>query len=226
MRHIVKTEPPKEFIDYCKTPGVSYEGLSGEPKRKLRKRLLEDQGYICCYCGMEIFDNEHTKIEHVQCRKNHNDLALCFDNMLVSCDGGESDRSAYNKGKASKLSRRTMEEHQPHCDAKKGEKDIPVSPLDVDIERFITYFDDGSVEGYGEQGRTLIQVLGLDAKYLQTLRKNAVVSYLENTIDDTDTEIEKLHSLVDGKYQPFCFVISQCLSVQRENIESFAGCAG
>lgn len=32
MRHINKTVPPEEFIDYCKTPGVSYEGLSGEPK--------------------------------------------------------------------------------------------------------------------------------------------------------------------------------------------------
>lgn len=70
MRHINKTVPPEEFIDYCKTPGVSYEGLSGEPKRKLRRRLIEDQGYICCYCGMEIFDDEHTKIEHVQCQKN------------------------------------------------------------------------------------------------------------------------------------------------------------
>lgn len=49
MWHINKTRPPEEFVEYCKTPGVSYEGLSGEPKKKLRKRLVEDQGYICCY---------------------------------------------------------------------------------------------------------------------------------------------------------------------------------
>lgn len=84
MWHINKTRPPEEFVEYCKTPGASYEGLSGEPKKKLRKRLVEDQGYICCYCGMEISDDEHTKIEHVQCQKYHGDLALCFDNMLAS----------------------------------------------------------------------------------------------------------------------------------------------
>ena len=145
MRHINKTVPPEEFIDYCKTPGVSYEGLSGEPKRKLRRRLIEDQGYICCYCGMEIFDDEHTKIEHVQCQKKHTDLVLCFDNMLASCDGGDSDRAAYRKAKNS---HQTIEEHQQHCDAKKGEKDIPVSPLDADIERFVTYFEDGSVQKF------------------------------------------------------------------------------
>ncbi len=46
MWHINKTRPPEEFVEYCKTPGASYEGLSGEPKKKLRKRLVEDQGYI------------------------------------------------------------------------------------------------------------------------------------------------------------------------------------
>jgi len=223
MRHINKTVPPEEFIDYCKTPGVSYEGLSGEPKRKLRRRLIEDQGYICCYCGMEIFDDEHTKIEHVQCQKKHTDLVLCFDNMLASCDGGDSDRAAYRKAKNS---HQTIEEHQQHCDAKKGEKDIPVSPLDADIERFVTYFDDGSVKGYGEKGCALVQTLGLNAKYLQTLRKNAIESYIENQIDDIDTEIEKLHSLVDGKYQPFCFVISQLLSSSIEDKELFVTHAG
>lgn len=224
MRHIDKTTPPKEFEDYCKTPGASYEGLSGDPKKELRKRLVEDQGYICCYCGMEISDDEHTKIEHVQCQKDHGDLALCFDNMLASCDGGDNDREAFNK--ASKISRRTMERHQRHYDAKKDERDIPVSPLDADIESFITYFDDGTVRGYGEQGEKLIQTLGLDVKYLQTLRKNAIDSYLENPIDDLEAEINKLNTLVDGKYQPFCFVISQCLSALREDKDLLVSLAG
>lgn len=209
MRHIDKTTPPKEFEDYCKTPGASYEGLSGNPKKELRKRLVEDQGYICCYCGIEILDDKHTKIEHVQCQKDHGDLALCFDNMLASCDGGDRDREVYNK--ASKEKRKEMERHQRHCDAKKEERDIPVSPLDVSIENYITYFDDGSVKGYGEQGTELIQILGLDVRYLQTLRQNAIESYFENPIDDIEIEIEKLRTPKDGKLQPFCFVIEQCL---------------
>lgn len=209
MRHINKTFPPDEFTEYCKTPGVSFEGLTGAPKKALRKRLVEDQGYICCYCGMEISDDEHTKIEHVQCQKNHGDLALCFDNMLASCDGGDSDREAFNK--SNKRKRQNIDHHQRHCDAKKEERDIPVSPLNDDIENFITYFDDGTVKGYGEYGTEIIQILGLDVKYLQTLRQNVIESYFENPIDDIEKEIEKLHTPKDGKLQPFCFAIEQCL---------------
>ena len=132
MWHINKTRPPEEFVEYCKTPGVSYEGLSGEPKKKLRKRLVEDQ-------------------------------------------------------------------------------DIPVSPLDIGIENFITYFDDGSVKGCDDSGEQLVQILGLNARYLQTLRKNAIDSYLEIPMDDIKTEIEKLHVLNSGRLQPFCFAIEQCL---------------
>lgn len=210
MWHINKTRPPEEFVEYCKTPGASYKGLSGESKKKLRKRLVEDQGYICCYCGMEISDDEHTKIEHVRCQKYHSDLALCFDNMLASCDGGESDRQSFNK--AGRIERRTMQKHQKHCDAKKEEKDIPVSPLDTGIESFITYFDDGSVKGCNDLGEQLVQTLGLNIRYLQTLRKNAIGSYLEIQIDDIETEIEKLHVKRDGRLQPFCFAIEQCLN--------------
>ena len=209
MWHINKTRPPKEFVEYCKTPGASYKGLSGESKRKLRKRLVEDQGYICCYCGMEISDDEHTKIEHVKCQKYHSDLALCFDNMLASCDGGESDRKAFSK--AGRPERQTMQKHQEHCDAKKEDQDIPVSPLDIGIENFITYFDDGSVKGCDDSGEQLVQILGLNARYLQTLRKNAIDSYLEIPMDDIKTEIEKLHVLNSGRLQPFCFAIEQCL---------------
>lgn len=103
MWHINKTRPPKEFVEYCKTPGASYKGLSGESKRKLRKRLVEDQGYICCYCGMEISDDEHTKIEHVKCQKYHSDLALCFDNMLASCFAIEQCLYAIQKDKENEL---------------------------------------------------------------------------------------------------------------------------
>ena len=71
MRHITKTTPPQEFVEYLKTPDVSFDGLSGVPKEALRQRLLEDQGYICCYCGRRIDNDKHTKIEHIKCQKNH-----------------------------------------------------------------------------------------------------------------------------------------------------------
>lgn len=93
MRRIQKTIAPQEFIDFRKNmPGTGFGNLSGEPKNALRKRLLEDQGYICCYCGQRI-DDDNTKIEHIKPQKYFPELSLDFNNMLASCDGGEKDRN-------------------------------------------------------------------------------------------------------------------------------------
>lgn len=196
MRHIVKTSPPQEFIDYKKTPGVSFEGLSGDPKRALRQQLLEDQGYICCYCGKRIYNDNHTKIEHIKCQANYGELALDYNNMLASCDGGENDRS---NGAA----------HQIHCDAKKGNQEIPLSPLDKDIENTLSFFEDGTVKGKGEKGKELIRVLGLDAEFLNTERRNAIEQYELCWPQNLEEELSLLKQKDNGYYDEFCFVLEQ-----------------
>lgn len=197
MRHITKTVPPQEFVDYCATPGVSYDNLSGTPKIKLRQRLLEDQGYICCYCGRRIENDKHTKIEHIKCQENNKDLALCFENMLASCDGGEQDRE-----------NRVRPKHKVHCDAKKENDDIPISPLDETIEDYLMFFDDGTVKGKGDIGKELVRILGLDTKYLIIQRRNAIENYKVLPVSDWRTEVERLKIKgSDGKYEEFCFVL-------------------
>jgi len=197
MRHIEKTEPPEEFVDFCKTPDVCFESLSGKPKRALRKRLLEDQGYICCYCGCRIADDEHTKIEHIKCQDRYGNLSLEFSNMLAACDGGERDRAG-----------RVRPPHQCHCDAKKGNDDIPVSPLDNSIAGLLTYFEDGTVKGTGA-GETLIQTLGLNVQYLVSRRKSVIKEYVENVPEDLESELQWLRSMHNGEFEEFCFVLEQ-----------------
>lgn len=199
MRRITKTSPPEEFLEYLKTPGVCYEGLSGQPKQALRQRLLEDQGYICCYCGKQIHNDEHTKIEHIKCQKNYGHLELCFSNMLASCDGGELDRANGMRPK-----------HQLHCDAKKGNQDIPLSPLD-NIDGLFSFFDDGTIKGKGPLGRELVQKLGLDARFLNTQRKNAIENYEILAPDDLQKELCFLQEKHDGCFSEFCFVLEQYL---------------
>lgn len=196
MKHIEKTCPPIEFVEYCETPGVSYDGLTGDSKKALRKRLLEDQGYICCYCGCAIENNEHTKIEHIKCQKDHVELALKYENMLASCDGGESDRR-----------QKTLPKHQVHCDAKKENKDIPISPLE-DVDSLFVFYDDGDVKGRG-LGKELVSILGLDVKYLKNVRREAIESYEILYPDNLEEELEWLKNKHDGKFEPFCFVLMQ-----------------
>ena len=197
MRHITKTTPPQEFVEYLKTPDVSFDGLSGVPKEALRQRLLEDQGYICCYCGRRIDNDKHTKIEHIKCQKNHKHLALCFKNMLASCDGGEQDRAD-----------RVLPKHKVHCDAKKANEDIPISPLDEKIEDYLMFFPDGTVKGKGDIGKELIRILGLDTDFLTIQRRNAIKNYKVLPVSDWQTEVERLKIKgSDGKYEEFCFVL-------------------
>ena len=197
MRQIEKTYPPKEFVQYCEeTPGVSFDGLSGTTaKEALRKRLLEDQGYICCYCGRQINNNKHTKIEHIKCQKNYEELSLCFENMLASCDGGDQDREKKEKPF-----------HQLHCDAKKGNNDIPISPLE-DIRGYLSFFEDGTIKGKGEIGRELIRILGLDARFLNTQRKNAIENYEILMPENLQNELLYLNEKHDGAFVEFCFVL-------------------
>lgn len=205
MRHIEKTEPPREFVKYCETEGVCFDDLSGEPKRALRKRLLEDQGYICCYCGSRIGNDENTKIEHIKCQARYGELSLNYDNMLASCDGGERDRK-----------NRVRPRHKCHCDAKKFNEDIPVSPLDNSIEGLLTYFEDGTVMGTGE-GERLVQTLGLNVQYLVSRRKNVIKEYMDNEPEDLEAELQWLRSMHDGKYEEFCFVLEQYVSMLIAN---------
>lgn len=201
MRHIEKTEPPKEFEEYCKTPGVCYEGLDGEPKHALRKRLLDDQGYLCCYCGCRIMDNNQTKIEHIKCQERYGYLSLDFNNMLASCDGGELDRS-----------KRIRPKHQCHCDVKKSDRDIPLSPLDNEIESLFTYFDDGTVKGTGD-GKDLIEILGLNVNYLVSKRKSVFQAYKDNPPDDFHAELMRLKSKRNGEFEEFCFALEQYIKM-------------
>lgn len=199
MKQIIKTVPPEEFVEYCKTPGSSFSELSGKPKKALKERLLEDQGYICCYCGTEIHNNEQTKIEHIKCQKRHDYLSLCFDNMLASCDGGDKDRMNKVKPK-----------HQLHCDAKKGNDDIPISPLNY-VDDLLVYFDDGTVKGRNNVGQELIRILGLNVKYLVSQRKNAIESYNDLPLEDLEKELVYVDEKQDGEYMEYCFVLKQYL---------------
>lgn len=58
----------------------------------LKTVLIEDQGFICCYCGQRIEDNFHTSIEHLQPKTIYKHLTLDFDNLLASCSGGSNNK--------------------------------------------------------------------------------------------------------------------------------------
>lgn len=67
----------------------------GYSKQALKKMLLEEQGYICCYCGKRIELNHHSVIEHLYPKSLDKEQTFKYSNLLASCDGGKSYKFYY-----------------------------------------------------------------------------------------------------------------------------------
>ena len=80
MKFIHKGKEPKEWTAYRNTPGVAF---SAEPE--LKKALLEEQGYICCYCMCRINDGD-MKVEHYVPRIEASRI-FDYNNLFAACEG-------------------------------------------------------------------------------------------------------------------------------------------
>lgn len=71
-------------------------------KKPLKRSLLKEQGYVCCYCGRRIFNDHNTLIEHLEPKGgsltngteeaelvNHPSRKVYdYQNIMASCMGG------------------------------------------------------------------------------------------------------------------------------------------
>jgi len=107
-------------------------------KEELQKSLLEEQGYICCYC-MQRIDENNLKIEHRLAQSKHPFRKFDYKNLFAVCNG--------NEGTPPK---------KQHCDTKKGyyerkqkkkniEYNFTVNPADKNCEQHIKYRSNGEI---------------------------------------------------------------------------------
>ncbi len=70
------------------------------------------------------------KIEHWRCQSRHADLELSYSNLLAACLGGHG-----------------QPDHLPHCDTRKGERDLKFNPAGPAhrIEQRIYFELDGTI---------------------------------------------------------------------------------
>lgn len=163
MKQIEKGKEPK-FLTRHRASGGTYKGWDNS---KLRQQLLEEQGYICCYCMKRIpqkLKQEEVekhfpccKIEHVfsQAEDKHPELQLKYQNMLLACNG--------NHGQPKQVQT---------CDTFKGDEDFHFNPaLTRNIEELIKYNGLGEIYSDDEQlNAELIDVLNLNTHDLKRIR--------------------------------------------------------
>lgn len=108
MKHIQKTNEPATFIKWKQSfrnkngRNPHYKDLNDdkEQKNQVKEALLEEQGYICCYCCNEV-SKENSHIEHLKPKGNtqYNHLDVDYGNLLASCQGpnGKQDSCGHRK---------------------------------------------------------------------------------------------------------------------------------
>ncbi|MFS8064899.1 MAG: retron system putative HNH endonuclease [Byssovorax sp.] len=208
MRWIQKGPEPAELTEYKGAANVDWKPTyAGLDKGPIRRALILEQGYLCCYCGGPVGGRpDDCHVEHFVAQSTTDEkLRLEYTNMLASCQGTDG--------------RTRVPEH---CGQARGTKPVPVSPLDPDCGAFFTWGADGTVRPSTDahkqaDAETTIRSLSLDTRRLKAAREAAIAGALVG-LDDLPPESWHAEALrydapgSDGRLMPFCFAIQHVLS--------------
>lgn len=165
MKHITKISEPLELLDFKSKANAdwqpSFDGMSGDLKKTLHDALLNEQGWICCYCNRRI-GHASSHLEHLRPRSKFPQHDLSYDNLLASCQ--REDRRG-----------------EPlHCGKLKADwydEFLLVSPLRPDCENRFRFTADGGIHPAQEADNAASETghrLGLDIPKLRRLREAAI----------------------------------------------------
>lgn len=209
MKYISKRPEPEELIKYKETPGVCYEDMASRPavRNPVKQSLVEEQGYICCYCGRRIANDSNTHIEHLKSQKVYPLLQLCYENMLATCDGGQAQRSARDQN-----GRKIHRNYPVFCDACKEEHDIPIDPLQRECEAHFIFDQDGQIiyDTDDHDAKETVRRLNLDNSVLNNMRREAIAEYVDishSTEEWNFIASELMKPDESGSFKPFCFAV-------------------
>jgi len=233
MKYIHKEEEPAQFIAWKKQEKATLEryiseGTKGEiiwdyfpsscppignqeeyliyySKSELKEAILNEQGFICCYCNQTIKNDHNTSIEHLQDKASSPNLTLEYKNLLASCNGGQKDPAP----------------RELHCDAKKKDKILSLSPLDELTELQLYFSVNGKIYHNCEKGKCTIKRLNLAISKLERLRKEAIEPFIfddnSEVINDEDAKLllEKIYEReAENQFIEFCSAIKSV--IERE----------
>lgn len=178
MKQIVKNQEPQQFSNWKRQGGIANRrcwNQVGPIKRVIHDALMDEQGYICCYCESRVnSDNSH--VEHFRPRSTYPHLELDYSNLHCSC------LRQLSKGEP---------RHCGHGKADWFDAALLISPLQQNCDRHFKFNGNGDIVARNPTDSTAketIKRLRLDLPKLNGLRKAA----LDDLWDLSPTEIRKL----------------------------------
>ncbi len=174
MKHIVKGEEPEELVTWKALANEdwqpTYADLQNPEKEAVKKSLMAEQGYICCYCERRLLDDD-SHIEHLQPQSDATVDSLDYGNMLCSCQN-------------------QIKQGDPrHCGNLKSSHSIPITPFDVDCKNQFTYTHDGEIQADpigNVSARQTIKTLGLGIPKLNAIRRKVIEPFLDPELNTDD----------------------------------------
>lgn len=167
----------------------------------LRKTLMKEQGYICCYCERELVEGD-CHIEHFRPKDKdlYPELMYEYNNLFCSCQ-------------------KDLEEGEPlHCGNSKYnwfDEQLMISPLDPECEDKFEYFHDGTIQAKdgNEAAIKTLEKLQLGNEKLSALRKKAIEPFIDEDISAEEQKkfVEYYLKKKDGKFNPFYTTIKHLI---------------
>jgi uncharacterized protein (TIGR02646 family) len=177
MKFIVKNAEPSAFAEWKALENSewqpAYPDLPGDIKQSLKASLMAEQGSICCYCEIRLFERD-SHIEHFAPKSTFPQESLDYQNLLCSCQ-------------------KKLDKGEPrHCGSLKGDwydSRLLVSPLDQGCEKRFSYTGDGRKlpSDFRDQAAAeTISRLGLNIPKLRDLRAKTIEPFLDDSLTDED----------------------------------------
>lgn len=168
--------PNCQFLLSTHSPHViTHDDLSGETKKAVKKTLMQEQGYLCCYCECRVGDDD-SHIEHFRPQSDANLDPLDFNNLLCSCQN-------------------QLQKNVPrHCGNLKGDwldSVLLVSPFVPDCESRFAFSGSGEIKPIDNNDKgaeETIKRLGLDLTKLNAMRASAIEPFLDATLSADDLQ--------------------------------------
>jgi uncharacterized protein (TIGR02646 family) len=171
MKYVIKQQEPSSLSDLkANDPDITYEKLGkyySAIKSNVKRALIKEQGYICCYCERRIITND-SHIEHFRPQCDPTVDSLDFTNLLCSC---VKDKVAGDPLRCGHLKDNWFDPI------------LLISPFDPSCETKFRYKPDGLIspaDPNDQAARETIDRLGLNIPKLIALRKGAIELFFNN----------------------------------------------
>ncbi|MEA1966922.1 MAG: retron system putative HNH endonuclease [Thermodesulfobacteriota bacterium] len=180
MKYIQKGIEPQELTDWKSLANddwqPDYDSMGGQLKNAVKESLMQEQGYLCCYCERRLILHD-SHIEHFNPQSNNEIDPLDYSNMLCSC------QNRLKKGEP---------RHCGNLKDKWFDYELLVSPFDQECENRFSFKADGKIKSADKNDNAAnitIKEIGLDIPKLNDLRRKTIEPFIDDILSEQDLRI-------------------------------------